>query len=56
MRGFAGVNNHNVALLYDPIVGPTPFGSTGAKTGCSFFTHVSHLMVMIQGNSGRNMI
>ena len=36
-------------------MGPTPFGLT-VKTGCSFFTPAHHLMIMIQGNSGRSII
>ena len=37
-------------------MGPTPFGSTVSKNRLQFFTLAYHLMVMIQGNRGRNMI
>ena len=42
--------------LYDPIIGPTPFGSTVSKNRLQFFAPAYHLMITKQGNSGRNMI
>ena len=36
IRGFAGMNNHDVARLYDPIMGPPPFGATMSKNRFQF--------------------
>ena len=56
MRGFAGVNNHNVALYMIRSWDLHLLDLQEQKQVAVFFTHVSHLMVVIQGNSGRNMI
>ena len=36
IRGFAGMNNHDVSHLYDPIMGPDPFGATMSKNRLQF--------------------
>ena len=36
VRGLAGMNNHDVAHLYDPIMGPPPFGATMSKNRMEF--------------------
>jgi len=36
IRGFAGMNNHDVAHLYDPLLGPPHFGATMSKNRFQF--------------------
>ena len=56
IRGFAGVNNHDVALYMIRSWDLHLLDLQRVKTGCSIFTPVYHLMIMIEGNSGRSMI
>ena len=56
LRGLAGLNNHDIANLYHPTMGPPHFNATMSKIGFSFCTPASVSTTLQQEKSGGNMI
>ena len=51
LRGLAGLNNHDIAHLYHPTMGPPHFGATMGKIDFSFYTPAYLSMILTRENS-----